>query len=112
MPVEITITPIKNLIFPGEKLYTNRDEEEDDIQAIRLYRSRDPSVPASIVGSDIFIIEESIKAKISNYSQMEAAAEAATTNSIMDAKTLDAMPFVHKGSIRKMRKVHLSLKLE
>lgn len=107
MPVEITSTPIKHLIFPGENLYANREEEGDDIQAIRMYRSvgRDPQAPTTIVGSDVFIIEEAIRAKIMDYSQMEAAAETATTNSIMDAKTLDKMPFVQRSSIRKMQKV-------
>ena len=111
MPVHITRTPMKNLIFPGEKLSSSKDGGEDDIQAIRMYRTAPDNLegPSSIVGSDIFIIEEAIKAKLADYSRMEVAADAALTASIAKPKCSERVPMVSRGNVRKMHKVFYML---
>ena len=107
MPIEIIRIPVNKLIFPGEKLYSSRSEEEDAIQAIRMFRSpiKDPHAPKTIVGSDIFIIEDAIRSKLVDYSKMEAAASTAASASVGESAKFVRLPIVPRGAIRKMQKV-------
>mmetsp|Transcript_10007 Transcript_10007/g.15117 ORF Transcript_10007/g.15117 Transcript_10007/m.15117 type:complete len:1065 (+) Transcript_10007:220-3414(+) len=101
MPIHVTQTPVKKLIFPGEKVYQNKDEEAGDIQAIRMYRSLtevDQTLfPPTIVGTDVFLIEDSIRSKLTEHRKRETTYDPSEGN-------IEKLPHIPQHAVRKINK--------
>jgi hypothetical protein len=101
MPIEFHQIPLQKLLCEDDEYpFRSKEEEAKDIQAIRMYRSQRIGDKLDVVGSDIFLIEDAIKAKMAAYSQNGVA----TVNDMAD-KNVEKLPKLNPVRGRVLKKV-------
>jgi hypothetical protein len=107
MPIEFHQIPLQKLLCEDDEYpFRSKEEEAKDIQAIRMYRSQKIGQKLDVVGSDIFLIEDAIKAKLAAYSQKDV-----TTDDKKIDKNVEKLPKLIPAKGRVLKQVLISAPL-